>query len=200
MFKRFRFFLICKWLITSLIFVTACNSNYTPKPTGYYRIPTPEKEYRMFDETGYPFSFQYPVYALWSKDSTFFGDETENPWWGNIDIPFCNAHIYLSYKELQKYELQKLLNDAYNLTNKHTIKAENIKDSLLSNPQGVHGMFFRVGGNVATTYQFFLTDSTHHFIRGALYFDSAPNADSLMPLTRFLAEDMLHMVQTWRWK
>ncbi|PZP52406.1 MAG: gliding motility lipoprotein GldD [Pseudopedobacter saltans] len=179
---------------------TACNNTYVPKPEGYFQIPLPEKEYQVFDQSGYPYSFEYPVYAKVVKDSSFFGEKTENPWWINIDFPQFNGRIYISYKDIGTNDFKKLLNDAFNLTNKHSVKATSIDDSTMSTPNGVHGVYFKVGGNVATSNQFFLTDSTKHFLRGALYFDATPNQDSLKPVNAFLAEDMKHFINTFRWK
>lgn len=178
----------------------ACNSPYTPKPKGYFTIPFPEKKYQSFDEPGYPYSFEYPVYAKVIKDTAFLGEAPENPWWVNVDFPQFGGKVYISYKTIGSYKLEKLLNDAFNMTNKHSVKASSINDSLIVTPNGVHGMFFHVGGDVATANQFFLTDSTRHFLRGALYFDATPNQDSLLPVNNFLVEDMRHMISTFRWK
>jgi len=182
------------------IFFVSCNSPYIPKPKGYFKIDFPEKKYQLFNHQDYPYSFEYPMYARVVKDSTFFGDATENPWWINIDFPQFNARIYLSYKIIGKYKLDSLLNDAFNLTNKHSIKATYIDDSLLNVSPDVHGEFFNVEGDVATASQFFLTDSTHNFLRGALYFDATPNEDSLAPVNGFLVEDMKHLINTFKWK
>lgn len=195
-----RYYYLLTYLFFTLCISLACNSPHTVKPLGYFRIYLPEKQYQNFSIAGYPYSFEYPSYANVSKDSTFFGDETENPWWTNISYPQFQARMYLSYKELAKYDLQSLLNDAYNLTNKHAIKANDIKDSLLQNRHGVTGVFFKVGGDVATTYQFFLTDSVKHFVRGSLYFECTPNADSLQPVSDFLAKDLYRLIDTWQWK
>lgn len=178
----------------------ACNSPFNQKPRGFYKINLPEKKYILFDKPGYPYSFEYPVYATVLKDSTFFNGETENPWWINIDFPQLSGKIYISYKEIKKHPLDSLINDAFNLTNKHSIRAENIDDSLMMTPNNIHGVFFTVGGDVATAYQFFLTDSTKNFIRGSLYFDATPQADSLKPVNDFVAEDMRHLINTFRWK
>jgi gliding motility-associated lipoprotein GldD len=67
-------------------------------------------------------------------------------------------------------------------------------------PNGVSGVFFTVGGNAATAKQFFVTDSVHHFLRGALYFDASPNEDSLGIVNDFLQVDMKHLINTFRWK
>ena len=186
-----------------LVFLTAlpsCNSDYTPKPRGYFQIHFPKKQYQSFNQPGYPYSFEYPVYANVVKDSSFFGEATENPWWININFPQFNGRIYVSYKEIGKNKFDKLIKDAFTMTNKHTTKAYSIDDSLVATPNNVHGMFFKVGGDVATANQFFLTDSTKHFLRGALYFDATPNEDSLSIVNRFLIEDVRHLINTFKWK
>ena len=180
--------------------ISSCQSGYVPKPEGYFHIPLPEKKYQLFDQPGYPYSFEYPTYARVVKDSSFFGDKTENPWWINIDFPQFNGRIYISYKNIQGNDFKKLLNDAFNLTNKHSVKATSIDDSTMTTPNNVHGVYFKVGGNVATSNQFFLTDSTQHFLRGALYFDATPNQDSLKPVNAFLSDDMKHLINTFHWK
>lgn len=180
--------------------VTACNSGYTPKPAGYYKISFPEKKYVLFDQPGYPYSFEYPVYGKVVKDSTFFQEDTENPWWINVDFPQFAGRIYVSYKEIGKYNLDTLIRQTFMLTGKHTSKASGIEDTLIATKNNIHGVFFTVSGDVATNNQFFLTDSVRHFLRGALYFDTAPNADSLGIVNSFLLEDMKHLVNTFKWK
>jgi gliding motility-associated lipoprotein GldD len=140
------------------------------------------------------------VYANIVQDSTFFETEPENPFWINIDFPSLNGKIYMSYKDVKKNQFDKLVDDAFKLTYKHSTKATGIKDSLMHTPNGVTGIFFKVSGNAATARQFFVTDSTSHFLRGALYFDSTPNADSLGVVNDFLEVDMKHLINTLRWK
>ena len=194
------FFIVIVMVYGLWTMVSSCNSTYTPKPKGYYKIDFPEKKYQVFDQAGYPYSFEYPVYAKVVKDSTFFGDATENPWWINIDFPRFAGRIYVSYKEIGRYNLDTLIKQTFDLTGKHTSKAFSIEDTLIATPNHIHGVFFTVGGDVATANQFFLTDSTKHFLRGALYFDATPNADSLGIVNRFLLEDMKHLINTFRWK
>lgn len=188
-------------LMYGLIFIIiSCNSPYTPRPKGYYKIDFPEKKYRLFDNPGYPYTFEYPVYANVTKDSVFFQGATENPWWININFPQFNGRIYVSYKQVGVNSIDKLVNDAFTLTNKHSSKANSIDDSLVITPNNVHGVFFKVGGDVATANQFFLTDSTKHFLRGALYFDATPNEDSLAIVNSFLVADVRHLINTLKWR
>jgi hypothetical protein len=94
----------------------------------------------------------------------------------------------------------KMVADAFNLTNKNNVVSNSIKDSLISTENNIHGVFFKVGGNAATAKQFFLSDTTKNFIRGALYFDVTPNADSLLPVQNFLQGDLDHMINSFKWK
>lgn len=192
--------IIVSFVITLLTYTIACNSTYTQRNKGYFKIDFPKHEYRLFDQPGYPYSFEYPVYANILKDTTFFEDKPENPYWINIDFPRFNGRIYVSYKAIGKNDYTKLVNDAYNMTYKHSTKATEIVDSPMHTPNGVGGVFFTVGGNAATAKQFFITDTTKHFLRGALYFDASPNADSLSVVNDFLQDDMKHLINTFKWK
>lgn len=187
-------------ILCFLLINAACNSDYTIRQKGYFKIDFPEHKYQVFDKPGYPYTFEYPVYASVIQDTTYFDDRPENPYWVNIDFPTLNGRIYISYKDVRKNDFDKLVDDAFKLTYKHTAKATAIRDSLMLTPNDISGIFFRVGGNAATGRQFFLTDSVNHFLRGALYFDATPNADSLGIVNEFLEIDMKHLVNTLRWK
>jgi gliding motility-associated lipoprotein GldD len=180
----------------------ACNSSYTPKPKGYFAIDFPEKQYRSFDQHGYPYTFEYPVYAVISKDTSFFGDKPENPWWINIDVPQFAGRIYISYKEItRKDQIYALAEDAYKMATKQHMEISTGIDQLpLKTQNGVEGLFYSLKGNTATANQFFLTDSTRHFLRGALYFDAAPNEDSLGIVNEFLKKDLDHLINTLKFR
>lgn len=183
-------------LIIILSAVWSCNSDYTIRQRGYFKIDLPKHSYQSFTMEGYPYTFEYPVYAKVVRDTTFFEDVPENPYWINLDFEGLNGRIYISYKDIRENDFDKLVADAFKLTYKHTTKATAISDSLMRTPEGLTGVFFRVGGNAATARQFFLTDTTRHFIRGALYFDATPNADSLGVVNDFLEKDMNHLINT----
>ena len=194
-----RLFLLCFVLLFGVFFY-ACNSAYTPRPRGYFSIAFPPHQYQLFDKPSFPYAFEYPVYAEVIRDSSFFGDRPENPYWINIDFPRFHARIYISYKDIIAGDFDKLREDAYKMTYQHTYKASSIEDSIMKTPLGVAGVFFNVGGNAATAKQFFVSDTTRHFLRGALYFDTTPNEDSLGIVNQFLQEDMKHIINTLRWK
>ena len=187
-------------IIVVLFIIAACNSDYTIKRRGYYKINFPEHKYQLFNEPGYPYTFEYPVYSNIVKDTNFFDEKPDNPWSINIDIPSFSGKIYMSYKPVTAANYDKLVSDAFTMTYKHTAKATEIKDSLMITKSGLAGVFFQVGGNAATANQFFVTDSVKHFLRGALYFDATPNEDSLKVVNDFLKADMSHLINSLKWK
>ncbi|MFT4023205.1 MAG: hypothetical protein QM664_05405, partial [Flavihumibacter sp.] len=131
-----------------LFALSACNSTYTPKPRGYFKISLPEHAYQQFDSAGFPYTFEYPVYGKIIQDSTFFEEQPENPYWINIDIPSLGGRIYISYNRIggkARFKVKnakgeyvdsigvnrfdKLLNGSYTLSFKHSYKASSIEDS-----------------------------------------------------------------------
>lgn len=188
--------------LTTLFILAACNHDYTSgKRKGYFKIDFPKKAYQAFDQPGYPYTFEYPVYATVNKDSTFF-DVKAGDWWINIDVPKLNGRIYISYKSIRdRNTFDSLVNDSYKMAYKqHSDISTKIADSLMVTPNNVEGIYFSLGGNTATANQFFLTDSTKNFLRGALYFNATPNEDSLGIVNDFVKQDLLHLINTLKWK
>lgn len=188
-------------IVMIAVSLLACNSDYSVgKKKGYFRISFPEKKYQVFSQPGYPYTFEYPVYAHVIKDTTFFEDKAGD-WWINIDIPQFGGRIHVSYKPINKENVfDSLVSDGFKMAYKqHVDVSTGINDSLMVTPNGVEGIYFSLGGNTATANQFFLTDSTRHFLRGALYFNAAPNADSLGIVNDFLKQDLKHLINTLRW-
>lgn len=201
-----------------ILLATACNSVFTPKPKGYFKIDLPQHQYVQFAQPGFPYTFEYPVYANIVQDSTYFDYVPENPYWRNIDFPQFDCKLFLSYKTVGGKAVfrkplpdgsfkdsigvnifDKMVADAFKLTYKNEVAASKIDDSLLRTPNGVSGVYFKVKGNAATARQFFLSDTSQHFLRGALYFHTTPNADSLAPVLSFLEQDIRHMISTFKW-
>ncbi len=183
-------------VVLILVFLAACTEHYTPKPRGYFRIDLPEKHYQLFDTT-YPYSFEYPDYARIVPDDR---PESE-PYWLNIEFPQFKGTVYISYKDVSG-NLVEYLEDSRTFVIKHIPKADAIEDSLVYRPQDrVFGLLYDIeGSSAASPCQFFVTDSTKHFLRGALYFNTEPNNDSLAPVIGFVREDIIHMLETFHWK
>ena len=212
------YFCFCS-LIFCIIILVSCNSDYSPKKKGYFKIDFPEHRYQSFNNPSFPYAFDFPVYANIIQDTTFFDIKPENDYWLNLDFPSFNARLFLSYKIIGGKAVFKkkladgsykdssgtnyfdlMVNDAYTLTSKNDVIATSIYDSIVKTPLGISGIYFKVGGNAATARQFFLTDSVKHFLRGALYFNATPNADSIKPVQEFLQKDIDHLINTFYWR
>ena len=181
-------------LLPAVLLTASSCSNGTPKPRGHFRIDLPEKEYTLFDSIC-PFTFEYPVYGTIASEPGL-----TNPCWFNIEFGQYSGKIHLSYIRVAD-NLSQLTEDAHKLAYKHTIKADAINERYWENPQKrVYGTLYYIAGNAASSLQFYLTDSTDHYLRGALYFNATPEKDSLKPVIDFFSEDVIHLVETLEWK
>jgi len=189
------------FFLTLAFAFVSCTKNYTPKPRGYFRIDFPEKEYKN-STNSFPYIFEIPVYSDIEQDQR----NPKNPYWVNVTVPANRAEIHISYYELarNRNEKQKMLGEfieeTRRLAYKHSIKANAIDEQLFLNPaEKVFGTIYKIKGNAASPVQFFLTDSTNHFLRGALYIREVPNIDSLQPVINFLEPDIIRLIETTRW-
>jgi gliding motility-associated lipoprotein GldD len=187
---------LCFFIIVGLI--TSCSNDeatYSPKPRGYFRIDFPKKEYRLYDSIC-PYTFEIPLYTQMVQDK-HMGAE---PCWLNLEYKQFNATLHLSYKAVNK-NIATYLEDAHNFANKHQVKATGLDEIvIIKDSAKVYGLLFDIAGNTASSLQFYLTDSTQHFLRGALYFNAAPNSDSLKIVVDFIKQDVMHLINTTRWK
>lgn len=184
-------------LAVLLVAFTACEEEvYTPKPRAFFRIDLPEKDYQRVDFDA-PYSFELPAAATWQPDE----EANAEAHWINVDYPRFRGRIHFSYKPV-KNNLAEYLDDARKLTTKHIPKADMIEEILVHDPsREVYGLVYDVEGiGAASTMQFFLTDSTQHFLRGALYFNVVPNNDSLAPVINYIKEDISNIIATIEWE
>jgi gliding motility-associated lipoprotein GldD len=144
-----------------------------------------------------PFSFEYPAYA----NLSFQLENRNEPGWFNIEIPAYRAKIYLTYKKVDN-DFESLMEQTYTMNVKnHITKADAINEKVFNNYENkVYGILYDLKGNTASAVQFYVTDSINHYLRGSLYFSAEPNADSLAPVIEFFREDIIHLIETLKWK
>lgn len=190
------------YLLTSFVLLSGCHEVAVPRPKGYFRIDLPRHEYVTFNSgftqaADLPLSFEYPVYGKIS----FEPDGYSEPGWFTIDFHSFKAKIYLTYKGINR-DLENLMEQTYRMNVKnHITKADAINEQMIIDPErDVYGILYDLKGNTATAVQFFVTDSTKHFFRGSLYFFAEPNPDSLAPVNEFFREDIIHIIETLKWK
>lgn len=184
--------------MTCLLFCSACHqSGYSPKPRGYYRIEFPQKTYLSYSASC-PFSFDYPAYARVERDSS----QGAEPCWLNVQYPEFQGTLNISYKQIVSVKMfHQLTEDARDFAYKHAVKATNIEEIPISFPaRHVYGMYYQIDGNTASSAQFYLTDSNHHYLRAALYFNVEPRIDSIRPVLDFIKKDLDRMISSFQWK
>ena len=176
-----------------LIFICllmSCTENYSPKPLGYFRIDSSEKTYSIFNSNC---SFNF----LRASDTKIIQDK--NDCWYNIEYARHNATIHLTYKTLNT-NLGNIIEESHKLAYDHAVRSDGIIEKEYRNDKNrVYGILYDIHGNSASNLQFFVTDSTNHFLRGSLYFNTIPNSDSLQPIKQHIKEDLQVLIESLKW-
>jgi gliding motility-associated lipoprotein GldD len=168
----------------------------SPKPKGFMEIALPAKQYRLY-ENDCPYTFEYPVYA---KVEPYTGPQQSNCWM-NMVFPQFRSKIYLTYQDIGGQKVEDFLEDSRSMAYKHAVKASGIDEiEVLSKQNHLYGIIYNIEGDVASGYQFHVTDCVKHFLRGSLYFDIKTDKDSVQPVSDFLKQDVNHLVESVRWK
>lgn len=183
-------------LFILIIFAGACTRNYAPKQQGYNRIDLPPRDYVQLPDS-FPYSMEYSKHATLLPDSSWISER----FWFDLYYDSLGASITLTYKPVKNNRalLEEYVNTAYKLTSKHQNKAYAMEEQVFKTKSGRTAAIARLSGEVPSPYQFFSTDSTEHFVRGALYFNTATKNDSLAPVINYVHADIMHMLNTLEW-
>lgn len=192
-----------------LILLTLCLMNSCqvekvkkPRPRIYPKVNYPEQSYSEFSiKECSMLSFDMPKYSSVTKETHFFNENPGHPCWFDINLGDLNGTIHCSYSSFSgNKQLSKLIHDAFTITEKHNIKANYRQENILLNEdKALYGLLFEVDGQVASPIQFYLTDSTQHFFRASLYFNSKVNQDSIAPVLDFVKKDVYQMIESFEW-
>ena len=182
--RNFYFLLLLVFLFSS------CKEDVLPKPKAYLNLEYPTVTYQKV-EVAKPYSFEVSSSA----------NSIELPkFWSQIKYPKLKATIEITYRPV-KNNLIELVVESEKLVYKHAVKAEGISTKNFENFETrVFGSMQEISGNAASQIQFHLTDSTHNFIKGALYFYAKPNYDSILPAVDYLKKDIIRLIETLEWK
>lgn len=181
-----------------MIALVACGEvNYLPKPAGYNRIDLPPHEYKILSDS-FPYRFEHSTLVDIKRDSSWMAER----WWIHLYYPYFDADIQITYKPIRNLDslLQGYYHDAYKLTSQHNIKAYSIEEMIIELPNGNWASVSELEGEVPSQYQFHVSDSTNHFLRGALYFKTSTKNDSLRPVIDYLKQDVHHLLNTLEWE
>lgn len=193
--KRFIAFLFVVAVAASF-FVSCENPEYaSPKPKGYFRIDLPAHAYQKFDTPQLPFTFDYAEIA------NFTTKDTAGSVWIHLNYPQQHAALEMTYLPVHNNLRELMMNDE-KFVEFHFQKADDVVDSYIFDADAeLYGKIFDIKGKeVACPLQFWLTDSTEHYLRASLYFNFAPNNDSLQPVIDYIREDVMQLIGSFKWK
>lgn len=190
--------LLLSLLCGSIVLLASCgqkNENIAPKPKGYFRIDMPEQAYQTLDTT-LPFTMEISKYAeavITPKDSGKI--------WIDLTYPQFAAEIKMTYFPVHNNMRERVVQER-EMVEFHYVKADDVEYSIINDPEsGMFGQIYDImGADVATPFQFWVSDSSRHFLRGSLYFNFPPNNDSIQPVIDYLRADLLQLVNTLQWK
>lgn len=182
---------LLSYLLLMSLVLYSCGEETLPKPKAFLRLQYENNfEYKRIN-TNCPYSFEISEIAKLNQDEKC---------WMNIIYPTLKASLNITYRPVEK-NLIELLQESEKLTYNHAIKADGISTQPYDNfSNKTYGSLSEVTGNAASPLQFYLTDSIHHFITGALYFEVQPNYDSILPAVVFIEKDIKHLIETLKWK
>lgn len=185
------------WGFFILLVLASCSTDFKPKPKGFNRLVLPAQEYQASPDS-LPYQFEYSKHARLLRDSSWISERH----WVEIYYPELKANIHITYKRLNNREefLKELLDDAYNLTSKQQIKASAIDELITTTPSGKTAVIAEIAGEVPSQFQFTMTDSSKNFLRGALYFNTKVQNDSLAPAIDFMKKETMHFINTLDWR
>jgi gliding motility-associated lipoprotein GldD len=183
--------------VISMAILMGCERDYLPKPLGYNRLELPTPEYQSLPDT-LPYDFEYSTHSRLLDDTTTISEDD----WIEIYYPALKANVHITYKPLNgsRKLLKEFVDDSYTLTAKHQIKASAINELVTVTPSGKTAVIAELEGEVPSQFQFTITDSSKHFLRGALYFNTRVNNDSLQPAIEYMKKDLMHLINTLEWR
>lgn len=198
------------YIFLSLFFIlsvlTSCgdSNSYAPKPRMYPKVTFPAKTSLIYNNSTCPFTFDYPEYYQVVKDSSKVGGVKPNDkqCWFNLDSESLKMTLHVSYLSINnRKDLDTHIKDAFTLADEHNIKASFRKEEIIEHKENnITGLLFEIEGEVAAPLQFYVTDSTRHFLRASLYFNNKVNQDSTKIIYDFMRKDVVHLLETIRFR
>lgn len=184
-------------MLTAAFLFQSCGGDemLIPKPPTYLRMDLPAHSYKSY-ESACPYTFE--LAELYTPNPVF--ENGQRTCHLDINLGQLNGTMHFSYIDME-YPLKDYIDYSINKVEEHKVKATGIVDKHIIRPKDrVFGTYFELKGDVASPFQFYLTDSVSRFASGVIYFNSRPNYDSIRPSLEYFKEDLLHFMNSFRWK
>lgn len=195
------YLIISATLLMAILWVSCQEDNPVPKPRTYPRMDLPTGKFITFDNQACPFTFEYPDYNLYEKSQDWRRpEELTDSCWFSLLVPELGAHLFMSYHHISsRRDYDKYISDTYRIIDQINKRSDYTEEVVVRNNHGVAGLKFLFTGSAASPIHFYLSDTTQHFAKGALYYDHGTAPDSMRPATNQLLQDIDHMLASWQW-
>ncbi|MBR4119597.1 MAG: hypothetical protein IKK64_05905 [Bacteroidales bacterium] len=176
-------------VITSLMFVIfGCDKKTAPKPIAYQHIENITTAYAPHNVNTFPLQFDI-------SDGAIAEDNKQNKGWINIKYPKYNATIYCSY--IESNDIEKEIAKSRELVYVHSKHSSGITTlNYNDTTKRICAELYILNGNVATPLQFIATNNSSYIFRGALYFNTQVNTDSIAPIVEYLQNDIAQIIES----
>jgi len=188
-------------LLLMITLSVSCSSDYSPKPRGYHHIELPEPVYNDFVENNsFMFSISNQTLVEELKD-TPEGMKEKNGTGFNLNYPRLNAKIYCSYFRINKPDFPAFMEESNQMVYDREKRASGVKETEYNHPeQKVYGLIYEIQGDAISPIQFVVSDSARAFFRGALFFNTYYNKDSIAPVLAYINKDIQVLIESFQWK
>ena len=186
------------YICVIFIVLFGCENYFLPKQSAYLRLDYPKPEYKLIDDKDFPFFFEANTRLSEISDIDINLRSIDFI----INYNQLNAQINFQYKNVNSSEkLKAYILDLKSTIETHSMMANSVKIKDYSlKEKNIFGRIFDLSGNVASPYQFYLTDSTNNIISGLVYFNIKPNYDSILPAINYIENDIIHLIESFDWK
>ncbi|MEE2616583.1 MAG: gliding motility lipoprotein GldD [Bacteroidota bacterium] len=186
------------YICVIFIVLFGCENYFLPKQSAYLRLDYPKPEYKLINDKDFPFFFEANTRLSEISDIDINLRSIDFI----INYNQLNAQINFQYKNVNSSEkLKAYILDLKSTIETHSMMANSVKIKDYSlKEKNIFGRIFDLSGNVASPYQFYLTDSINNIISGLVYFNIKPNYDSILPAINYIENDIIHLIESFDWK
>ena len=184
--KKLIIILFIFFLVISLYLYVTKHEYYIPKPEALVKIELPESRTSIY--TDEKISFKYSNSTSVKLKDNFY----------SLNYPQYSSSISFKITPLLDYDLE-----LYNFENSisvHEKQGAYINANVIQDTsENIYGVLCYLEGNkIATSSQFFITDSTNFFVRGGLDFDCAISPE-IEVQNIIMKQEILKFIQSFKW-
>lgn len=183
------------FLFGFLLFLFSCDeTNYLPREKGFLRLEFEKPTYDTFSNESSGLNFIYN-----DAYSTFEIVSDEKIVLGYKDIKINIVVVDVELENLSSFE--ESIQNFYMFLEPHRKKSNQISiKEFTSADNNRFAKVFEMRGPVASPLQFYVTDSTNHFLFGSMNIMEKSDYDSIYPSIMYVKNDIFSIIESVNWE